>query len=454
MAAPLRPRLAFALVLLAALAAPALAAPEGEKTNVVILFTDDLGYGDLGCYGGTVPTPNLARMAAGGALFTQAYAAAPVCTPSRVGLFTGQHPARLGVQANTGDNQLARKRARGMPAEALTFAERLRGLGYRTGLVGKWHLGLSEGMTPVDQGFDEFFGFLGAAHRYVPNDDDVRMIRGARKLDEFEQEYLTDAWAREAEAFIERNKAQPFVLTVCFNAPHTPHEASENYLERFPKLKGDKRTYAAMISALDDAIGRILAKLEAEGLAQRTLVCFSNDNGAPIDQGPGTNGEYRMGKAMMFEGGSRVPLILRWPERVEAGARITTPVSLLDLAATTLALAGAPAETLAELDGVDLAPLLAGGQLPERALFWKLGPSAAIRRGAWKLVTSNASRWLFDVEADPQENVDLLEQQPEIAGALAKELGAWTAELPKQRWKNEEFGKPIRVLGKPYWIEY
>ena len=280
------------------------------------------------------------------------------------------------------------------------------------------------------------------------------MIRGERKEAEHEKEYLTDALARESEAFISRNKAQPFVLTVCFNAPHSPYEADPSCLKRFSSMKGEKRVYASMIASMDDAIGRILAKLDEEGLAQKTLVFFSSDNGAPTEEGQGTNGEFRQGKAFLFEGGSRVPLVARWPAHGTAGARISTPVSLLDVTATTLKLAGASSEALAELDGVDLGPLLAGEPQPERPFFWKLGPSAAIRKGAWKLVTSNSSRWLFNLERDPTESSDLVQQKPEVVESLSKELAAWVETLPKPLWKNDEFGTPIKVLGKPYWIEF
>jgi arylsulfatase A-like enzyme len=442
------------LVALAGFPAQATAASTDERPNVVILLADDLGYGDLACYGGTIPTPHIEALAAEGALFTQAYAPAPVCTPSRAGLLTGMHPARIGVQANTGDNKIARQRERGLPAEAVTFAEHLHPLGYRTGLIGKWHVGMNPGMKPVDQGFDEFFGFLGAAHGYLPNPNEVRMIRGERKEEEHEEEYLTDALAREAEAFIARNKTQPFVLTVSFNAPHSPFEAAADDLERFKLLSGAEQTYAAMMAALDDAVGRISAALAREGLAEKTLVFFCSDNGAPFEEGPGSNGRFRQGKAFLFEGGSRVPLVLRWPGHGTAGARIDAPVSLLDVTATTLKLAGATAETLAGLDGVDLAPLLAGAPPSERTFLWKLGPSAAIRKGAWKLITSQGSRWLFNLEQDPGESFDLLEQRPEVVGMLAKELGAWVSALPKPLWKNAELGAPIKVLGKPYWVEY
>jgi arylsulfatase A-like enzyme len=431
------------------------------KTNVVLILADDLGSGDLACYDGWCRTPNIDALASQGARFTQAYAAASVGTPSRAGIFTGRHPARLGVQANVGTNQVARKRARGLPGEVVTLAERLEPLGYHTGLIGKWFLGMRDGMTPLDQGFDEFFGFLGGSHAYLPGTTDSKMVRGSAPEAEHEPEYLTEAFTREAEAFLERNKAQPFLLCVSFNAPHTPLEASAEHLQRFPDLKGPKQTYAAMVSVLDDGVGRILAALEQHGLAERTLVVFTSDNGAPIEEGPGKNKPLAHGKGYVFEGGNRVPLLLRWPGRVTPGKRIEAPVSLLDLAPTTLALAGAPPEALAELDGIDLATLLAspdgspdGAAVPERAFFWKLGSSAAIRKGDWKLVTSKGSRWLFDLSKDPSEGTDLADEELERKQALAQELESWIAKLPEPLWKNEADGTGLKVLGKTYWVEF
>jgi arylsulfatase A-like enzyme len=447
-------RLGALFLAAALLSGPGEAQAPSERPNVVILLADDLGYGDLGCYGGSIPTPRIDGLSAQGARFTQAYAPAPVCTPSRAGLFTGRYPACVGVQANTGSNKVARRRAKGMPGEVVTLPERLEPLGYRAGLVGKWHLGLKDEMTPLGQGFDEFFGFLGASHVYLPNGTDAKMLRGDTLEEEHEKEYLTDALAREAEAFLARNKERPFVLTVSFNAPHNPFEATQKYLERFPDQKGEERVYAAMVSALDDAVGRILDALEREGLAARTLVFFASDNGAPLEESPGSNGELLLGKAYLFEGGTRVPMTLRWPGRTAPGTRIDAPVSLLDITATTLSLAGASPETMSELDGRDLAPLLSGETQGERALFWKLGPSAAIRRGAWKLVVSRQSRWLFDLEQDPGEKNDLAEQKSAEVAALGEELEAWVTSLPEQLWTNESLDAPARVLGKPYWIAY
>jgi arylsulfatase A-like enzyme len=219
-------------------------------------------------------------------------------------------------------------------------------------------------------------------------------------------------------------------------------------------MKGPKQTYAAMVSALDDAVGRILAALAKNGLAERTLVCFTSDNGAALEEGPGRNKPFAMGKGYVFEGGHRVPLLLRWPGRVAGGTRIDAPVSQLDLTATVLALAGADAQALAELDGRDLAPLLAGTPATERTFFWKQGASAAIRKGDWKLVLSRGSRWLFDLAKDPGESTDLADAEAERKLALAGELERWIAGLPEALWTNEVAEAPFNVLGKSYWMEY
>lgn len=445
----------MSLLALAALFLPlqeAAAAP--ARPNVVVILADDLGYGDLASYGGSIPTPHLERLAREGARFTQAYAPAPVCTPSRAGLFTGLAPARLGVQANTGTNKVARKRANGLPGEVVTLAERLEPLGYTTGLVGKWHLGVKEGMEPVDQGFDEFFGFLGAGHRYLPVTTDTKMMRGKDFEAEHEPEFLTAAFARESEAFLARHRSTPFVLVVALSAPHNPFEASEELLARFPELEGERRTYAAMVAGMDDAVGRILAALEREELAENTLVAFASDNGAMLGESPGSNGTLREGKAFLFEGGIRVPLIARWPGKIAPATTSDAPVSLLDLTATTLAVAGAKSEELTALDGRDLRPLFAGEAWPERALFWSLGPASAVRRGNWKLIASNKSRWLFDLGADPREENDLANAQPERLAELERELSTWIAALPEPLWRNSRTDAPFTILGKSYWAEY
>jgi arylsulfatase A-like enzyme len=198
----------------------------------------------------------------------------------------------------------------------------------------------------------------------------------------------------------------------------------------------------------------VLDALEKEGLSQNTVVFFASDNGAPLQESSGSNGELSEGKGLLFEGGNRVPLMVRWPGHATAGTHVAAPVELLDVTATTLALAGAPKEALAELDGLDLAPLLAGETPPERTFFWKVGPSAAIRKGAWKLVTSKDNRWLFDLGTDPEEHADLVDAKGAVADTLATELDAWIAKLPKPLWGNEGNETPVTVLGKQYWVTY
>lgn len=435
-----------------------------ERPNIVILLADDLGYGDLSCYGGWIPTPRIDALASAGARFTQAYAAAPVCTPSRAGLLTGRNPQRFGVEFNTGANPDAKEKGSGMPGDVLTLPERLKKLGYATGALGKWHLGMLETMHPVAQGFDEFYGFLGPSHAYLagdPSDAFDPLLRktaggeaGQPGQQEKETAYLTDALAREAASFFARHRDEPFFLYVAFNAPHVPYQGDERFLARFPGLEGEKRVYAAIVSALDEAVGKVLDALEAQGLERSTLVFFLSDNGAVPVHGPGSNAPLNLGKTFLLEGGVRVPLCLRWPGHVRAGATVEHPVSLLDITATALGVAGAEESSPAELDGRDLLPVLGAEHAQERTFFWRIGPSSAIRQGNLKLITSKQNRWLFDLAQDPGETRDLSGVDQESAARLERELARWLASLPPPSWTNRALAKPVSVSGKPYWIEF
>jgi arylsulfatase A-like enzyme len=437
------------------------AAQPPVRPNVLVLLADDLGYGDLSCYGGWIETPSIDALARSGARFTQAYAAAAVCTPSRAGLLTGRYPQRAGVEFNTGANPDAEEKGTGLPGETLTLAERLRTLGYATGCLGKWHLGLRPEMHPSAQGFDDFYGFLGPSHPYLPGDpyDELdplhrRPASAPEEEKDSESAYLTEAMAREAEAFFACHHDEPFFLYVAFNAPHVPYQADPRHLARFPELSGEKQLYAAIVSALDEAVGKILSALERSGLAEDTLVFFLSDNGAVPVHGPGSNAPLNMGKAFLLEGGVRVPMILRWPGRTRPDTTIERPVSLLDVAATTLGLAGADAAALAELDGRDLGSVLDGKDPGERSFFWRLGPVAAVRRGDRKLITCKQQRWLFDLSRDPGETADLSAQEPEQVLGLQQELERWLATLPAPLWTNRALAKPVLVSGKPYWVEF
>jgi arylsulfatase A-like enzyme len=374
----------LALVLSATLARGLCGAQTTRKPNVVIILADDLGYGDVGAYGSKiVPTPHIDRLARAGVRFTKGYVTASICSPSRAALMTGRYQARFGHDFNPTmrDPQIA-----SLPAAEKTIAERMRAAGYRTGLIGKWHLGLEGAYHPLARGFAEFWGYQSEAafiQREQPGDEKVplptlnierrnRYFRGREPLED--DGYLTEVTTREALSFIDRNKAQPFFLLVTHHAPHVPLEATKQYLDRVKHIsdKG-QRVYAAMVAALDDGVGAIVSKLDELKLAQDTLVVFLSDNGcASYVNGACTNAPLNGFKRDQLEGGIRVPMIARWPGQLKAGVDYAAPVISLDLMATALALGSADLKS-APLDGVDLMPYLTGKAqgAPHQYLFWR-----------------------------------------------------------------------------------
>ena len=439
-----------ALVTLLLAALPALRAADAQKPaprpNIVLILSDDMGYADLGAHGcKDIPTPNLDRLAARGVRFTDAYANGSFCTPTRAALMTGRYQHRSGMEDLSNVSGP-------LPKAVRTLPDRLRAAGYTTGMVGKWHLGDKEGFTPVDRGFDEFFGFTGGGHHYVPKPNVkgeyvAPLLRNREPLQE--ERYLTDAFGEEAAAFVERQRGatKPFFLYLAFNAVHTPMEATEKYLQRFPNItEPRRRTYAAMLSAMDDAIGLVLAKLEATGKLTNTLVMFTNDNGGPTTRNAvngSRNTPLRGSKVETFEGGIRVPLLMQWPGVLAAGAVYRQPVISFDLSATVAAAAGADA---AAMDGMDLVPFVNGKQAgaPHGALFWRnrtRSNNYGARQGEWKFVHSTEGTeqpgptqkpgrdMLFNLTADIGEQTDLAAQQPEKLAALKKLYEAWSAEV-------------------------
>jgi len=428
----------WAVGLLSALASPsafpAEATPHStgaKKPNVIFILADDLGYADIGTYGCTdIPTPNIDRIAARGVRFTDAYANGAVCTPSRAAFMTGRYQHRYGVEFFVP-----------LPAVARTMPKRLSEAGYATGMVGKWHLGP---IMPVDRGFDSYFGFLAGMHGYLPKPTGNTQLTAPLFRDHEPMEetrYLTDAFGDEATKFIEkqRDATRPFFLYLAFNAVHTPDEATEKCLQRFPNLKGQRQKYAAMLSSMDDAIGQVLAKLEAVGKTNDTLVIFSNDNGAWLmHSGPmrANNDPLRGEKGETFEGGIRVPLMMQWPGVITPGTVYRQPVMGFDVSATILAAGGAD---MRELDGVDLIPFVKGEKqgLPHEALFWRCRPhytNYAVRQGDWKLVYcsqqhSPAKDMLFNLAEDVGEQHDLAMKYPEKLAELKKRYEAWSTEV-------------------------
>src|SRR5262245_54670590 len=297
--------------------APVHAQGKQKKPNIIIILGDDMGYADVGYHGcKDIPTPNIDSIAKNGVRFSSGYVSGPYCSPTRAGLMTGRYQTRFGHEFNPGPAGKV-----GMPIDQVTIAQRMKALGYITALIGKWHLGSDAKMLPTDRGFDEYFGFLGGAHPYFPGKG-KEILRGTKAVDE--KEYLTDALGREACAFIDRNVKDPFFLYLAFNAVHTPMQATDKYLNRFPNIQDKQRkTYAGMMSAMDDASGQVLAKMREKGLEEDTLIFFFSDNGGPTMVGTTINGSInfplRGSKRQTLEGGIRVPFCLQWKGKLPGG---------------------------------------------------------------------------------------------------------------------------------------
>lgn len=421
-----------------------LAAP--RKPNVIFIYADDLGFADLGCQGARdVITPNIDSIAAGGARFTSGYVSAPVCSPSRAGLLTGRYQTRFGHEFN-----LIKPNAQfpevGLPVDQRTIADVLSEQGYATAAVGKWHLGDAAKYHPLRRGFQEYFGFLGGAHKYINwTASDEPILRGAKPVKE--REHLTAAFGREAAAFIARRQHAPFFLYLAFNAVHLPLAPQEFYLRKFDAITDPRRRkYAAALSEMDDAIGVVLRRLRELGLERDTLVFFASDNGGPISRETSGNGSSNNplsgGKAGLREGGIRVPFLLRWPARIKPGTVCDLPAITFDVFATAAAAGGASLPALAT-DGVDLLPYLQGAKTgsPHDSFCWRYGQQQAVRQGDWKLVVQRGQPQLFNLAEDTAEANDLSARSPDRLAALQKTYGEWNREMMPPRWINLGDGK-------------
>lgn len=409
------------------------------RPNILVIVADDQGYNDLGVQGCMdIPTPNIDALAKGGVRFTSGYVSGPYCSPTRAGLLTGRYQQRFGHEFNPGPAQTAGPEM-GLALSETTLATRLKQAGYATGMVGKWHLGYQDKFHPLKRGFDEFYGFLGGAHSYLNAKADMAnpILRGTEAINE--KEYLTDAFGREAVAYIDRHKEHPFFLYLTFNSVHTPMEATQKYVDRFASIQDEKRrTYAAMTSAMDDAIGQVLAKLREAKLEENTLIFYVSDNGGP-PVNASNNKPLRGNKAQTLEGGIRVPFFVKWPARLPAGKTYDRPVIQLDISATALAAAGIEVPADAHLDGVNLLPHLTGQKegSPHEALYWRFGPQTAIRKGDWKLVRHIGSQELelYNLADDIGEKNNLAQSQPEKFKELQMAWNTWNSQLKEPLWQ-------------------
>ena len=445
---------ALAVLVLALILSSCTVQGQADRPNVLILFADDLGNGDVSYNGGDIPTPNIDALVADGVRFVSGYMTAPVCNPSRAGLLTGRYQQRWGQELNT-QTEPPSGSARGglLPPVEQTIGSLMKKAGYATGAIGKWQQGVDDGYHPLDRGFDEFFGFQGVSRYINPEWPGVKQVsyrqqasqgRGSTNLGNLLRGrepstldmLLTEQFASEGIDFIDRHKDEPFFLFLSFWAPHAPMETMIKYYERFPQFDNEtKRIYAAMISALDDAIGAVLGKLEENGLDENTLVIFTSDNGAAeyIDTDGARNKPFIGHKRNLYEGGIRVPFAMRWKGHLPSGAVYNSPVSSLDILPTALSASNAPVPS--NVDGVNLLPFLLGESQgdPHEYLFWRSGPNGGVRKGKWKLILNDSIERLYDVRTDPGESIDRASADPAVANELIEAFRKWNAQLPDPR---------------------
>ena len=459
----------------------ALGSLAGARPNVVLLVADDLGYAELGCQGNTdIPTPHIDSLARDGVRFTDAYVTAPFCSASRAGMLTGRYQTRFGYEFNpTGHHN--EDPAAGLPFGEKTLGDILTEAGYATGLIGKWHLGGTARYHPQRRGFDTFYGFTHEGHYFVPPpydgvttmlrrstlpdgtkegrwtsedgktiytahmrhnepdyDTDNPIVRSSQPV--VETAYLTDALTREAVDFIDQNKDRPFFLYLPYNAVHSPLQGADEYMAKFAHIEDiHRRIFAAMLANLDDSVGAVLDKLDAEGLRENTLVIFLSDNGGPTRELTSSNAPLRGEKGQVYEGGLRVPFLMRWPGKLKAGETYPEMVSALDIVPTVAKAAGATLPKKKH-DGVDLLhyvhDFLSADEKPHDQLFWRIGNRHALRHGDWKIVRQRKGKWeLYNLAEDIAESKDLAAENPAKLTALIALWEAENAEMIDPVWR-------------------
>ena len=472
--------------------------------NIVLIVADDLGYNDIsfnggGVAGGLVKTPNIDALGHQGASFANGYAGNATCAPSRAALMTGRYATRFGYEFTPADvhppawfpssiirtdaafsrtiasfpttwehktifdedaARLPPVRDKGMPASEITIADMLRGRGYHTMHLGKWHLGDTKGMRPEQHGFDESLGFMIGGQKYLLDDspDVVNSVQDFDPIDKFlwanlpfsvqynaskpfrPDRYMTDYLTTQAQATIVANRNRPFFLYLAYNAPHTPLQAAKADYDALPQITDHRtRVYGAMIRALDRGVGRVMATLKAQGLDNNTLVIFTSDNGGAHYVGlPDINKPYRGWKATFFEGGVKVPFFMRWPAQIKAGTAIQGPVSHFDIFATAGGSAGATLPHDRPIDGVNLLPFVQGKAVgtPHNTLFWRSGRYKVVRDGDWKLQALDLphAKLLYDLKADPTERRDVAAAHPDVVARLTQLLAAHDRDSVKPAW--------------------
>ena len=421
-------------------------AEAAEKPNAIFILVDDMGYGDIGPYGVTdVRTPHLDRMAREGVKLTDTYAAAPVCTPTRIAFLTGRYQQRTGIEwAIHGIG------TPGLPASETSVASMVKKNGYVTGLMGKWHMGGTPETGPNAHGFDEFFGHLGAnidffTHReVVPHCCRPDLFENGEPVKE--EGYMTDLITERSVDFIERHAGKPFFLFVSYNAPHWPFQPPDRLWVATPenRLEGTREDYNGMVKRIDDGVGQILDVLEKRGLSENTLVIFTSDNGG---ERLSRTAPFFNHKATLWEGGIRVPGLVRWPKHLPSGKTSDQAVITMDFSATILAATGSAPPEGRTLDGIDIVPILSGKEPPQERIFywrvpflgdckpqlpyWQCSIQKAVRKGDWKYVRDGVEQvdMLFDLKTDPSERKTLTYEKPELVEEMKRLVASWEQDV-------------------------
>lgn len=454
-----------------------------RRPNVIIILADDMGHGDVSAYGNPwIETRNIDSIGHRGVHFTDGYTSAPLCSPSRAGLITGRYQQRFGFeqQVSTGafperrevrleDGSLAPLQGhaeflrRGIPMSERNFGELFKAAGYRTAVIGKWHLGHGEEFLPQNRGFDYSFVFYGNTSLQSTNVDDPEMVsvhvdvhdeakdvawtreglNNIRENGELVQvdDYLMFHFRDRVVSYIDENKDEPFLLYFALNAPVPPLQVPKHYFDalkdRIPNIA--TRAYNAFLLAADDAVGAVLDAVKRAGIEDDTLIIFVSDNGCALSR-PGSNAPFSGGKYSTYEGGIRMPYMMQWPGHIPAGLVYEQPVTTLDILPTIAAACGVSTASAQKLDGVDLMPYLTNqkSDTPHEALFWKLAAYSAVRVDKWKLYLEpkNGIALLFNLETDPTEKVDLSAQEPEVFTDLMARYSEWENSLPPRGWTN------------------
>jgi arylsulfatase A-like enzyme len=432
-----------------------------RRPNFVVFMIDDLGYGDIGCYGGSIHTPNIDRLAGSGLRFTDFHSNGPMCSPTRAAFMTGCYQSRFGREFESALGGSSGTSGDGLPLEAVTIAEVLRKANYATGMFGKWHLGYNPPLTPVNQGFDEYRGMVtggGDHHTHIDRSGNKDWWHNDRI--EMEKGYTATLLTDHSVDFIEKHKAGPFFLYLAHLAIHFPWQGPDDpphrtegkswHKDKWGIISNEKNVrphVEAMIKSVDESVKRVMDALENNGLADNTLVVFMSDNGGYIHYGHrfeniSSNGPLRGQKGQVYEGGHRVPCIAYWPGRIDGGRTTDETVMTMDFFPTISKLAGASLPVKQKTDGVDLSGLLLKGRpIENRSVFWRKGNAKAVRKGPWKLVSHGENAELYNLARDIGEKTDLAGAKPQKTKELKEALAVW----------QKQVGSGYKILGMKDW---